>query len=225
LVSSLSLVTLSSRHARATADKDQAEKDNIERLHNRAKLASEAISTAAANGIVAGLAASSRDGRGKSSAKNSVSSNAAGNADKGLVDSSGAAMGGVAFSLAFTFQVPTISVSLTVEKPVRREFFNLQIQGVSGCLRATSNARSLELEVGDLQLDSYSETAMHPVLLYSRKRYKPDGNGSGSGDGNGSGDARDDRSRGGGDDGENPEPLLKFTIVEEYTTTGTAHYK
>jgi hypothetical protein len=141
-------------------------------------------------------------------------------------------MGMNMFSIAFSFEVPSVAISLTVEKPVRREFLNLHIQMISGCLRATTLARSLELEVGDMQLDSYSETAMHPVILYARKRYKKnDMQVQDVTDGDDQATEAADETKGAGpknaDDAETDlsEPMLKVTIVEEYTTTGTPHYK
>ena len=89
-----------------------------------------------------------------------------------------------------------ISISLTVEKPVRREFMSLYLEKIEARIRATVSARSLEVSVGNAQLDTYSETAISPVVMYT---------------------IRDAESK--------DVPLLTFIVVEENQQGSTAHFK
>ena len=129
-------------------------------------------------------------------------------ADNTLLDQEGSGGGahgharpGAIFSMSLAVHLANVGISLIVEKPVRREFLALSLFDVSGKFRATSNASSMEFELGDLQLDSYSETAAQPVLLYAI-RNPPQGKGEevvqGQGKGDrGVGDSSDPPSRGG----------------------------
>lgn len=71
---------------------------------------------------------------------------------------------GVSFSLA------SFGLSLVVEKPTRREFLSLYIDGLEGRLKTKGIQRSFEFIVMDLQIDNYSESAIYPVLLHSTKK-------------------------------------------------------
>ena len=71
------------------------------------------------------------------------------------------------FNVALSLRMAAISISLTVEKPVRREFLSLYLEKIEARIRATVGARSLEVAVGNAQLDTYSETAISPVVLYT----------------------------------------------------------
>ena len=71
---------------------------------------------------------------------------------------------GVSFSLA------SFGLSLVVEKPTRREFLSLYVDGLEGRLKTKGIQRSFEFIVMDLQIDNYSESAIYPVLLHSTKK-------------------------------------------------------
>lgn len=70
------------------------------------------------------------------------------------------------FSVSVSLRLASVSISITVEKPIRREFMCLHIDTFEARLRATNAARSIEVSVNDLELDSYSETSVSPVMLY-----------------------------------------------------------
>ena len=100
-------------------------------------------------------------------------------------------------SVSIVIQLSSVAISLSVEKPVRREFLSLFIQGVLGKIRLTAAARTFELSVHDAQLDSYSETCVSPVALHT---------------------LRDEESE--------TAPLLYFILVEEsHPETATPHFK
>ena len=63
----------------------------------------------------------------------------------------------------------SLGVSLVVERPTRRELFSLYIAGLELTLRF-GQIRSLEFVISDLQIDNYSESAMYPVLLHSKRK-------------------------------------------------------
>ena len=100
------------------------------------------------------------------------------------------------FNVALSLRMNAISVSLTVEKPVRREFMSLYLEKIEARVRATVSARSLEVSLGNAQLDTYSETAISPVVMYT---------------------IRDAESK--------DVPLLTFIVVEENQQGSTAHFK
>lgn len=64
----------------------------------------------------------------------------------------------------------SFGVSLVVEKPVRREFFSLYLDGCDFVYTMKGFRKSIEFSVMDLQLDNYSETTIYPVLLRSKKK-------------------------------------------------------
>lgn len=70
------------------------------------------------------------------------------------------------------FFLSSLGVSLVVEKPIRREFLSLYIDGMEGRLKIHDNVKSYEFMVMDLQVDNYSETVIHSVLLYCVKEIK-----------------------------------------------------
>jgi hypothetical protein len=70
----------------------------------------------------------------------------------------------------FNFMLSSFGVSVVVEKPTRREFLSLYIDWLEVLVRLKGSLRSLEFLVMDLQVDNYSETMIHPVLLRSRKK-------------------------------------------------------
>jgi len=69
-----------------------------------------------------------------------------------------------------SFMCATLGVSLMVEKPVRRELFSLYVDGLRWGLESRGCKRSLEFLVEDVQVDNYSESAIYPVLLHSKRK-------------------------------------------------------
>ena len=58
-------------------------------------------------------------------------------------------------TFAVTFSLASFGVSLVVEKPVRREFFSLYIEGLEGRAKTKGAIRSFEFMVMDLQVKIY----------------------------------------------------------------------
>jgi SHR-binding domain of vacuolar-sorting associated protein 13 len=73
-------------------------------------------------------------------------------------------------SFGVSFCLASFGLSLVVEKPVRREFLSLYIDGLEGRVKTKGAIRSFEFMIVDLQIDNYSETAVYPVLLHSKKK-------------------------------------------------------
>jgi hypothetical protein len=73
-------------------------------------------------------------------------------------------------SFGVSFCLASFGLSLVVEKPVRREFLSLYIDGLEGRVKSKGAIRSFEFMIVDLQIDNYSETAVYPVLLHSKKK-------------------------------------------------------
>ena len=73
-------------------------------------------------------------------------------------------------SFGLSFSLASFGVSLVVEKPIRREFLSLYVDGLEGRLKTKGTIRSFEFLVTDLQIDNYSETVVYPVLLHSAKK-------------------------------------------------------
>ena len=71
------------------------------------------------------------------------------------------------YSAAVCFRFASLSFSLTVEKPTRRELLSLFVEKIEGNMRVSATARSFELSVKDVQLDTYSETSLYPVVLHA----------------------------------------------------------
>jgi hypothetical protein len=59
-----------------------------------------------------------------------------------------------------------ISVSVIVEKPLRRELLSVYVDDFGTSIHVEHNVKSLELSIGGLQVDSYSETSTSPVLIH-----------------------------------------------------------
>eukprot|EP01038_Epipyxis_sp_PR26KG_P007511 gene7511-10233_t len=68
------------------------------------------------------------------------------------------------------FVLTSFGLSLVVEKPTRRELFSLYVDDLELRLKSSGSTRSLEFMIMDLQLDNYSETVIHPVMLRSNKK-------------------------------------------------------
>jgi hypothetical protein len=73
-------------------------------------------------------------------------------------------------SFGISFSLASFGLSLVVERPIRREFLSLYIDGLEGRLKTKGAIRSVEFMVMDLQVDNYSETVVYPVLLHSTKK-------------------------------------------------------
>ena len=73
-------------------------------------------------------------------------------------------------SFGLSFSLASFGVSIVVEKPIRREFLSLYVDGLEGRLKTKGTFRSFEFMVTDLQIDNYSETVVYPVLLHSTKK-------------------------------------------------------
>ncbi len=75
---------------------------------------------------------------------------------------------GAAKSLPYqwNFTLASFGVSLVVEKPVRREFLSLYVDDLTAKYRSQETLNSLEFSVLNAQIDNYSESCIHPVLLH-----------------------------------------------------------
>lgn len=73
-------------------------------------------------------------------------------------------------SFGLSFGLASFGLSLVVEKPIRREFFSMYIDGLEGRVKTKGSMRSFEFMITDLQVDNYSETVVYPVLLHSTKK-------------------------------------------------------
>ena len=82
-------------------------------------------------------------------------------------------LGSESKSFGFSFSLSALGLSLVVERPIRREFLSLYIEGLEGKLKTKGALRSFEFMIVDLQIDNYSETTIYPVLLHSMKKDKP----------------------------------------------------
>ncbi len=67
------------------------------------------------------------------------------------------------------FFLSSFGISLVVEKPIRREFFSLYMDGISMQKVVYGGLSSTELKIQNLQIDNYSETCLYPVLLHESK--------------------------------------------------------
>jgi hypothetical protein len=61
--------------------------------------------------------------------------------------------------------ISSLSVSLTLDKPTRREVLNLSVIGLEVQAKLKADSRSIEFMIEDMQIDNFMETAVHPVLL------------------------------------------------------------
>ena len=67
-------------------------------------------------------------------------------------------------------EVSTLNVSLIVELPIRRELLSLVMDGLETTIRYQGQKTSFEFQMLDIQLDNYSETAIHPAILRSERQ-------------------------------------------------------
>ncbi len=66
----------------------------------------------------------------------------------------------------WNFTLASFGVSLVVEKPVRREFLSLYVDDLTAKYRSQETLNSLEFSILNAQIDNYSESCIHPVLLH-----------------------------------------------------------
>ena len=69
-------------------------------------------------------------------------------------------------SLSFS----SISLSLILERPVRRELLNVFADDLNCRFVFSQNVNSYEISLTDLQVDNFSESAVYPVMLYSSQK-------------------------------------------------------
>ena len=113
---------------------------------------------------------------------------------------------GAALGYAFNFSLASLGVSLIVEKPVRREFLSLYVDNMDFRYKVVDSVRSYEFVVLDLQVDNYSETVIHSVLLYCAKEEEKKENDGEEGEGDGEGEggrAETDAAGGNGEQEQN----------------------
>lgn len=72
--------------------------------------------------------------------------------------------------LGFNLVLSSFGVSLVLEKPQRREFFSLYLDGVEMQIKTRGPVTTMEFAVMDLQVDNYSESAIYPIILRSTKK-------------------------------------------------------
>lgn len=63
-----------------------------------------------------------------------------------------------------------MNVSLVVELPIRRELLSLVMDGLETTVRFQAQKTSFEFQMLDMQLDNYSETAIHPAIIRSERQ-------------------------------------------------------
>ena len=133
------------------------------------------------------------------------------------------------FSFGLTVSLASFGLSLVVERPVRREFLSLYLEGLEGRVKTKGAIRSFELMVMDLQVDNYSESVVYPVLLHRIKKDKAGSQRRGStpvavavrvGEGAGGAGGGGDGSAKGVEEEEETEgservPLLQVSLIEE----------
>ena len=59
-------------------------------------------------------------------------------------------------SFGLSFSLASFGLSLVVEKPIRREFFSLYVDGLEGRVKTKGSIRSFEFMIMDLQVRFYS---------------------------------------------------------------------
>jgi hypothetical protein len=70
----------------------------------------------------------------------------------------------------FMLSLSSLSISLVIETPTRREFLSCFAEDIGGRVVLNSQLSSYEVHITDLQVDNYSESAVHPVLLYGSQK-------------------------------------------------------
>eukprot|EP01033_Poteriospumella_lacustris_P006747 gene6747-4866_t len=70
----------------------------------------------------------------------------------------------------FNIQLSSFGISLVLEKPRRREFLSLYVDGIQLKWQRRGHVNTLEFAVMDLQVDNYSESAIYPIILRSTKK-------------------------------------------------------
>ena len=102
------------------------------------------------------------------------------------------------YSIALSVKLRAVCVSLTVERPVRREFLSIHLDSCAAKTSTNGLSKSLELLVQDFQLDSFSDTSIAPVVVHA---------------------VRDASSA--------ESPVMQVVVVEETSGSGSAtpHFK
>ena len=123
------------------------------------------------------------------------------------------------FGMSFTFA--SVGVSLVLEKPYRREFLSLYIDGLEGRVKRKGSLCSYEFMILDLQVDNYSQSVVYPVLLHSMKKdSKMDFMSHTKCFENSRNSPRGSDVPVSTDDGEDC-PLLQITLIQETTSTAS----
>ena len=123
------------------------------------------------------------------------------------------------FGVSFTFA--SVGVSLVLEKPYRREFLSLYIDGLEGRVKKKGSLCSYEFMILDLQVDNYSQTVVYPVLLHSmKKNSKMDFMSYTRCFENSNNSPRDSDAPLSTDDGEDV-PLLQVTLIQETSSAAS----
>lgn len=73
-------------------------------------------------------------------------------------------------SLDIKLQLSSFGLSLVLDKPVRKEFLSLYLDGVDFTVKKIGRVRTFALDIMDMQIDNYSESRIYPVLLRSKKK-------------------------------------------------------
>ena len=105
------------------------------------------------------------------------------------------------------FFLSSFGISLVVEKPIRREFLSLYVDGLSLQNISAGPMKTYELQIANFQVDNYSETTIYPVLLHDLKdqdKYK------------GAATAES-----GNKDKDKDPPLLTLSLIKEDNGPGT----
>jgi hypothetical protein len=68
------------------------------------------------------------------------------------------------------FKIRSLSLSVVVESPKRREVLSLYAEDLEGRVIVSKELTSYEFYLFDLQVDNYSEAAIFPVLLYNSEK-------------------------------------------------------
>lgn len=71
------------------------------------------------------------------------------------------------FNAIFALQLSSVSISLIVEHPQRRELLHLVVDGIEAKVQIKPSQRSFEFSMRDIWLDNYSETAVTAVMLHT----------------------------------------------------------
>jgi hypothetical protein len=126
----------------------------------------------------------------------------------------------VSSAMGISVFLDSFAVSLILDKPTRRELLNLSLIGLEVQVKLKSGSRSVEFMIEDMQIDNYSETAVHPVLFCRKKKQVTED----AYEANSS--AQTVNNSGHGENGEIMEPIVRFTLVQDLSKSkDTVVYK